>query len=72
MSLCRSTPVAPWLLINQVANEIHRLQCMIDIEKQLIDDAQRDMAFYSQLLAQLDDDAEVKSIKEQRIRADRG
>ncbi|KAI8065594.1 hypothetical protein BC940DRAFT_320449 [Gongronella butleri] len=54
-----STPVAPWLLINQVVNEIHRLQCMIDIEKQLIDDAQRDMVFYSQLLAQLDNDVEI-------------
>ncbi|CAO3636299.1 unnamed protein product [Cunninghamella echinulata] len=43
-------------LLNQLSNDIQRLQCLIDIEIQSIEEHQRDILFYTNQLEQLDQD----------------
>ncbi|KAI8081402.1 uncharacterized protein BX664DRAFT_340320 [Halteromyces radiatus] len=54
---------SPSMLLAQVSENIQKLQCLIDIEVQLVEDHRRDVSFYTNQLEQLDHDVQFLNTK---------
>ncbi|CAO3595532.1 unnamed protein product [Absidia cylindrospora] len=59
----RTQSRAPAMILSQVSEHIQKLQCLVDIEVQLVEDHQRDIEFYTNQLEQLDHDVQYLNHK---------
>ncbi|ORZ09490.1 hypothetical protein BCR42DRAFT_423522 [Absidia repens] len=59
----RTQSRAPATILAQVSEHIQKLQCLVDIEVQLVEDHQRDIEFYTNQLEQLDHDVQYLNHK---------